>query len=97
MIGGSTLNMHPPGPVPTTLVNILPLSLLLDWPVNLSREQRTSYSILIHSCFLLFLAFFLDVSTLEDEEIMLPQKVRSLSPSDAVLYSKRMELSATPL
>jgi len=42
----------------------------------------------------LFLAFLLDVSTIEDEEIMLPQKVSSLSPSDAVLYSKRMELSS---
>jgi hypothetical protein len=37
MIAGSTLKVHPPGPVPATLVNILPLSLLLDWPVNLSR------------------------------------------------------------
>jgi hypothetical protein len=38
VIGGSTLIMHPPGPVPATLLNILPLSLLLDWPVNLSKE-----------------------------------------------------------
>ena len=46
MIGGGTLNMHPPGPVPATLVNILPLSLLLDWPVNLSRkpDHQSLYS-----------------------------------------------------
>jgi hypothetical protein len=38
------------------------------------ESQITSYyTVLIHSCFLLFLAFFLDISTLEDEEIMLPQ------------------------
>jgi len=37
VIDGSTLKVHPPGPVPATFVNILPLSLLLDLPVNLSR------------------------------------------------------------
>jgi hypothetical protein len=65
VIGVSTLNVYPPGPVPATLVNILPLSLLLDWPVNLSREpDHQLFCPYINSCFLLFLAFFLDVSAL---------------------------------
>jgi hypothetical protein len=89
--------MHPSGPVPAKILYLLPLSVPLDWPLNLSRESNHQLLCPIDSHFHLFLAFFLDISTLEDKEIMLSLNIRSLLPSDAVLYSKIMESSATPL